>query len=104
MSNASAIGVDALDAVDEFCRLFPQGDRRVQPTIKEIAEIVASPSEYQDEFAGMSEVDRRGGAPRINAPHINVMPKPRWRDTLLQLGRLVTNRLSAPRSVRQARP
>ena len=96
---ASAIGIDAIDAVDEFCRLFPQGDRRVQPTIHEIAAIVASPPEYRDEFTHVSEVDRRGGT-----PHINMLPKPRWRDALLQLGRLLTSRFSAPRSVRQARP
>ena len=101
---ASAIGVDAIDAVDEFCRLFPQGDRRVQPTIREIAAIVAAPSEYRDEFRGISEVDRRGSGLHINAPHINVMSKARWRDTLVQFGRLVTSRFSAPRSVRQARP
>ena len=101
---ASAIGVDAIDTVDEFCRLFPQGDRRVQPTIQEIAAIVASPSEYRDEFKGISEVDRRGGALRSTAPQINMMSKVRWRDTLLQLRRLFTGRLSAPRSVRQARP
>jgi hypothetical protein len=101
---ASAIGVDAIDAVDEFCRLFPQGDRRVRPTIKEIAAIVASPSEYRDEFKGLSEVDRRGGALHVNAPHINMMPKPRWRDVITHVGRLLASRFSAPRSVRQARP
>ena len=103
---ASAIGVDAIDTVDEFCRLFPQGDRRAQPTIKEIASIVATPSQYRDEFKGISEVDRREGALGINAPHINVMSgqKARWRESLVQLRRLLTNRLSAPRSVRQARP
>ena len=101
---ASAIGIDAIDAVGEFCRLFPQGDRRVQPTIKEIAAIVATHSEYRDEFTGISEVDRRSGALRMNAPRINMMPRVRWRDTLLQFRRLFTSRFSAPRSVRQARP
>ena len=101
---ASAIGIDAIDTVDEFCRLFPQGDRRVQPTITEIAAIIASPSEYREEFKGISEVDRRSGALRSNAPQINMMSKVRWRDTLLQFRRLFTSRVSAPRSVRQARP
>ena len=101
---ASAIGVDAIDTVDEFCRLYPQGHRRAQPTIQEIAAIVAAPSEYRDEFKGISEVDRRGTATGINAPHINVMAKARWRDTFVQFGRLLTSRFSAPRSVRQARP
>ncbi len=94
---ASAIGVDAIDTVDEFCRLFPHGDRRVKPTIKQIATIVASPSEYKDEF--VHETDRRGATTQIN-----MMPKPRWRESLVGLGRLLTSRFSAPRSVRQARP
>jgi hypothetical protein len=106
---ASAIGVDAIDAVEEFCRLFPQGDRRVRPTIKQIAAIVASPSEYRDEFTGISDIDRRGSAAgdparRVPAPHINMMPKPRWRDLIVHVGRLLASRFSAPRSVRQARP
>src|SRR5918994_214249 len=41
---ASAVGLDPIDTVDEFCRLFPQGDRRANSTIKEIASIVAEPS------------------------------------------------------------
>src|ERR671913_938849 len=48
---ASAVGLDPIDTVDEFCRLFPQGDRRARATIREIAEIVATPSEYRDEFS-----------------------------------------------------
>src|SRR5690349_19315659 len=55
---ATAIGFDPIDTVDEFCRLFPQGDRRGGNTITEIAAIVASPSEYRDEFSH-PEGDRR---------------------------------------------
>ena len=44
------VGLDPDDTVDEFCRLFPHGDRRANGTIREIAAIVASPSEYRDEF------------------------------------------------------
>ena len=47
---ALAVDLDPVDTVDEFCRLFPQGDRRRGGTIQEIAAIVASPSEYRDEF------------------------------------------------------
>ena len=39
---ATAVGLDPIDTVDEFCRLFPQGDRRANSTIKEIASIVAA--------------------------------------------------------------
>ena len=31
---ARAVGLDAHDVVDEFCRLFPQGDRRAERVIK----------------------------------------------------------------------
>ncbi len=42
---ALAVDLDPVDTVDEFCRLFPQGDRRSGGTIQEIAAIVASPSD-----------------------------------------------------------
>ena len=47
---ASAVGLDPIDTVNEFCRLFPQGDRRLQPTMEQMASIVASVSTYRDEF------------------------------------------------------
>jgi hypothetical protein len=47
---ANAVGLDPSDTVDEFCRLFPHGDRRVGGTIQEMAAIVAHTSEYRDEF------------------------------------------------------
>jgi cytoskeletal protein RodZ len=56
-SYAWVVGLDPDDTVDEFCRLFPHGDRRVNGTIREMAAIVASPSEYHDEFA---HPERRG--------------------------------------------
>jgi len=68
---ASAVGLDPMDTVDEFCRLFPQGDRRIQPTIEEMAAIVSHTSEYRDEVA--PEQDRR----RL-APEINVLPNQPW--------------------------
>jgi transcriptional regulator with XRE-family HTH domain len=61
---ASAVGLDPMDTVDEFCRLFPQGDRRVQPTIEEMAAIVSHASDYRQEIA--PEQDRRRTAPEIN--------------------------------------
>lgn len=53
---ATMVGLDPVDTVDEFCRLFPQGDRRARHTMREIAAIVAHPSAYRDE---MRDVDRR---------------------------------------------
>jgi transcriptional regulator with XRE-family HTH domain len=86
---ADAVGLDPLDTVDEFCRLFPQGDRRVQSTIQEIAAIVASPSEYRDEFAHPEDRRRDKGAPEINE-----MPKPAWHAPLTQAGRALWMRVS----------
>jgi hypothetical protein len=68
---AAAIGLDASDVVDEFCRLFPQGDRRVEPTMKEMAAIVASPSEYSYDFTYAAEVERRKSAPADDAPKLS---------------------------------
>ncbi len=86
---ASAVGLDPIDTVDEFCRLFPQGDRRAQSTIQEIASIVAAPSEYRDEFAHPE--DRR----RSGAPQINMLPAPAWHAPLTQAARAFWLRVSA---------
>lgn len=56
---ADCVGLDQDDTVNEFCRLFPHGDRRAAPTVQEIAEVVAQPSGYVDEFAGSERPDRR---------------------------------------------
>ena len=74
---ASAVGLDPIDTVDEFCRLFPQGDRRIRPTIAEIAAIVAQPSEYRDEVR--PEEDRRRGS-----VDINMMARVPWHVALSQ--------------------
>ena len=77
---ASAVGLDPIDTVDEFCRLFPQGDRRTHATIQEMAAIVAHSSEYRDEV--QPEHDRR------RTPQLNVLPKPRPTDVVIRaLGR-----------------
>ena len=87
-SYASAVGMDPADAVDEFCRLFPQGDRRANSTIRGIAAIVAVPAEYRDEFAHGH--DRRG-APQDMPP----TPPSAWHSPITQgfrslWGRVVT--------------
>ena len=53
---ATVVGLDPNDAVDEFCRLFVNGDRRTHGTIRDIATIVAAPSQYKDEYP---HADRR---------------------------------------------
>ena len=86
---ASAVGLDPIDTVDEFCRLFPQGDRRANGTLREIAAIVASPSEYRDE---MPHDDRRR-----TAPAINVLPPPAWHAPITQAARTLWMRVAALR-------
>lgn len=63
---ASVVGLDPSDTVDEFCRLFPHGDRRLGGTIQEIAAIVAHPSEYRDESGHV--VERRRSEQVAAAP------------------------------------
>ena len=96
---ANVVGLDPIDAVDEFCKLFPHGDRRAQPTFREYAAIIAHQSTYQDEFEHLAETDRR-------ATEGNPAPAPpSWRR---QTNRLVRSLLSlrparTPRPVRSVR-
>jgi chlorite dismutase len=64
---ACAVGLDPIDTVDEFCRLFPQGDRRGHATMHDIASIVATAAEFKDEFP-QPERRRRRPAPPSPAP------------------------------------
>lgn len=65
---ANVVGLDADEAVDEFCRQFPQGDRRVTGTIRDIAAIVAAPSGLRDEYKGPERRARSADAPPASAP------------------------------------
>ena len=78
---ASVIGVDPIDTVDEFCKLFPQGDRRAEETFREFAAIIAHPSTYQDEFEHAAEGDRRRPSPPVNV----IAKPPTWRDHVLRV-------------------
>ena len=84
---ASAVGLDPIDTVDEFCRLFPQGDRRAQSTIREIASIVAAESAYRDEFEHAE--DRRQNGSQVNVP-----PPPAWHAPLTHGPRALWMRVS----------
>jgi transcriptional regulator with XRE-family HTH domain len=77
---ACAVGLDPIDTVDEFCRLFPQGDRRGHVTMQDIASIVATKGEFRDEFPN----GERRGSP-TGAP---VQPRtPSWQNTVLDAAR-----------------
>jgi hypothetical protein len=94
---ASVIGLDPIDTVDEFCKLFPQGDRRAEGTFRDFAAIIAHASTYQDEFE--AEHDRRRPAPQVNAPQPSA-----WRQQMTRLVRSLLNlRPTRPRPVRSMR-
>jgi hypothetical protein len=60
---ARAVGLDADEVVDEFCRLFPQGDRRAGRIIKAQAEIIGhEPGAVEDAALVPSGGDRRAVA------------------------------------------
>jgi hypothetical protein len=46
---ARLIGLDPAETVDEFCRLFPQGDRRRSRTITEMGEMLGQPLVWVDD-------------------------------------------------------
>lgn len=87
---ASVIGLDPIDTVDEFCRLFSHGDRRAASTVYEIAAIVAHRSDYRDEFSHVS--DRR------RAPRINVLPKPSWLTVVARFAQTLSLRVLAAKT------
>ena len=55
---ARAIGLDSDEAVNEFCRLFPIGDRRVSRLIQAQAQLLGHHLSYA-ESAGLPHGDRR---------------------------------------------
>jgi transcriptional regulator with XRE-family HTH domain len=60
---ARAVGLDADEVVDEFCRLFPLGDRRAARVIRAQAELIGHSPEYRDESSLIpGGVDRRAAA------------------------------------------
>ena len=58
---ARLIGADAETTVDDFCRWFPQGDRRVLSVVRGQAEIVGHQLEWREQLpAEAGAIDRRG--------------------------------------------
>jgi len=107
---ATVVGLDPSDTVDDFCRLFPQGDRRTGGTIQEMAAIVASDSEYRDEFP---HKDRRRRATDVPAalpePDGATMPVPTaWYAGVVNAVRpmwvRVTSLIPAQKSLRRGLP
>jgi len=66
-SYADLIGVDPDTTVDDFCRWFPQGDRRVERTVREQAAIVGhNQLQWRDDLT--MQVDRRGSGGPLPPP------------------------------------
>jgi transcriptional regulator with XRE-family HTH domain len=60
---AKALGLDADEVVDEFCRLFPIGDRRAERVIRAQAELIGHAPEYRDEAQMIpGGIERRAAA------------------------------------------
>jgi transcriptional regulator with XRE-family HTH domain len=57
---ARLIGADPESTVDDFCRWFPQGDRRVLRVVREQAEIVGHQLQWREQLPpAAGEIDRR---------------------------------------------
>jgi hypothetical protein len=57
---ARVVGLDANEMIDDFCRLFPVGDRRLAPTLRAQAELIGHELDADDEARLIpGGVDRR---------------------------------------------
>lgn len=84
---AMAVGLDPVETVNEFCRLFPHGDRRAAATIQEIAAIVAEPSGYRDE----------SDAPHRRRRATDIRPRQTWPAWLAARARRTWSRVTGLR-------
>ena len=64
---ARAIGLDADEVVDEFCRLFPLGDRRASRLIQAQAQLIGHQPRVRRERRPAAEGDRRAPPHRSGA-------------------------------------
>jgi hypothetical protein len=101
---ATAVGLDAIDTVDEFCRLFPQGDRRMGTTVQEVAAIVAHPSEYREDIAPEQDRRRNGSGAAGAAPAWYVAVGRAAYQLLARVVPPLTTRRADPDSARRATP
>jgi transcriptional regulator with XRE-family HTH domain len=73
---AKAVGLDEDEVVDDFCRLFPVGDRRTGRLIRGQAEIIGHQTSYADERGLIpGGVDRRG---EVTSTPSTAAPPRRW--------------------------
>lgn len=65
---ARTIGLDPESTVDEFCRHFPQGDRRRGELIRDQASLLGVPSEWHDDLTPAGRERRRSSRDAATAP------------------------------------
>jgi hypothetical protein len=83
---AEAIGLDAHDAVEEFCRLFPEGDRRAHGSMVQLAAILDVHSRFRDDQALQSQFYGRRATDRlVPAPPLSL------KDRLSRAAQIVRN-------------
>jgi len=82
---AEAVGLDGDEMVDEFCRLFPHGDRRVRETMQNLASILDVPPGFLDDQAVHEQTYGRRISDRERP-----LPPPSLRDRMGQAARIVT--------------
>ena len=76
---AKAVGLDANEVVDDFCRLFPLGDRRVVPLIREQARLIGhetAPPTTTRADSRRRRPARQSGRPARGAAPARVAPGP----------------------------
>ncbi len=56
---AEAVGLDPESTVDEFCRWFPNGDRRSERVLRQASDLLGHEFEAREDLAGTAH-DRRG--------------------------------------------
>jgi hypothetical protein len=64
---AEVVGADPDATVDEFCRLFPQGDRRAESLVRDHAELLGHPLTWSDDLPASLAGDDRRVSPRAAA-------------------------------------
>jgi len=77
---AKVVGLDPDEVIDDFCRLYPIGDRRLAPTLKAQAELIGHEFESPDETKLIpGGVDRRAtGLASPEAPAVERPAARRW--------------------------
>ena len=70
---ARAVGIDADELVDEFCRLFPIGDRRASRLIQAQAQLIGHDAVVPDDAGGLPPEGERRTSVRSRADHMRAM-------------------------------